>query len=193
MRGRSPRPRRPPPPHPPLPQHPQRPLAPPWLLSPPPRPPPPSTTSTTPAGASMTSVPAPSTIPAAGKPVSITTTTVPRGQASTVSSTTTSSVPTGIGLPPPPAGDDRSPGTVPAVDVPPTPASLVGAMQGRVAQLLTDLLTRGVRTPVQVKAPSTRTAYRGADAELLRLQEEVIALALEALGTRPPEKKEKPQ
>lgn len=69
-----------------------------------------------------------------------------------------------------------------------SPASLVGALQGRVAQLLSDLLTRGVRTPVKLTAPATKTPYRGADAELLRLQEEVIALALEALGTAPPVK-----
>ena len=69
-----------------------------------------------------------------------------------------------------------------------SPASLVGALQGRVAQLLNDLLTRGVSTPVKLTAPSPKTPYRGADAELLRLQEEVIRLALEALGTAPPAK-----
>jgi hypothetical protein len=73
-----------------------------------------------------------------------------------------------------------------------SPASLVGALQGRVAQLLSDLLTRGVRTPVKLTAPATKTPYRGADAELLRLQEEVIGLALEALGTAPPAKTQPP-
>ena len=94
-------------------------------------------------------------------------------------------------LPPPPP----PPSPVIALDsaVPPSPAALVGAVQGRVAQLLTDLLTRGVRTPVKLTAPATKTPYRGADAELLQLQEEVIALALEALGTNPPPKPVKQQ
>ena len=88
--------------------------------------------------------------------------------------------------PPPPASVIAT-----VVDAPasPTPASLVGALQGRIAQLLSDLLSRGVRTPVPLTVPATKTPYRGADAELLRLQEEVIALALEALGTAPPPKK----
>jgi hypothetical protein len=87
--------------------------------------------------------------------------------------------------PPPPA-----PVIATVVDAPASqsPASLVGALQGRIAQLLSDLLSRGVRTPVKLTAPATKTPYRGADAELLRLQEEVIALALEALGTAPPPK-----
>jgi hypothetical protein len=67
-----------------------------------------------------------------------------------------------------------------------SPASLVGALQGRIAQLLSDLLSRGVRTPVTPPPAAAAARYRGADAELLRLQEEVIALALEALGTAPP-------
>jgi hypothetical protein len=36
-----------------------------------------------------------------------------------------------------------------------------------------------------VTPPERKTVYRGADAELLRLQDEIIALALEALGTAP--------
>lgn len=91
---------------------------------------------------------------------------------------------------PPPAPSPVAPTITTAVDAPEvqTPAGLVGALQGRVAQLLSDLLNRGVRTPVKLTAPVTKTPYRGPDAELLRLQEEVIALALEALGTAPPVK-----
>ncbi|HYB94696.1 MAG TPA: multiheme c-type cytochrome [Vicinamibacterales bacterium] len=94
-----------------------------------------------------------------------------------------------IGLPPPPP-PPASPVISTAVDASASlsPASLVGALQGRVAQLLNDLLSRGVRTPVKLSPPATKTPYRGPDAELLRLQEEVIALALEALGTAPPPK-----
>jgi hypothetical protein len=33
--------------------------------------------------------------------------------------------------------------------------------------------------------PESRTTYRGADAELLQLQQEVLALAMESLGTAP--------
>lgn len=90
----------------------------------------------------------------------------------------------------PPVPSPVAPAIATMVDAPavPTPAGLVGALQGRVAQLLSDLLNRGVRTPVKLSAPVTKTPYRGPDAELLRLQEEVIALALEALGTAPPVK-----
>lgn len=95
---------------------------------------------------------------------------------------------------PPPVPPPPSPVMATVLDAPvsQSPASLVGALQGRVAQLLGDLLTRGVRTPVKLTAPATKTPYRGADAELLRLQEEVIGLALEALGTAPTAKTQPP-
>jgi hypothetical protein len=102
--------------------------------------------------------------------------------------------------PPPPA---LPPGIVPppapviatVIDAPASssPAGLVSALQGRIAQLLSDLLSRGVRAPVTPPSTMQRTPYRGADAELLRLQEEVIALALEALGTAPPVKTPPPR
>ena len=92
-------------------------------------------------------------------------------------------------LPPaPPAASSSVIATPLDAPVSQSPASLVGALQGRVVQLLSDLLSRGVRTPVKLTAPETTTPYRGTDAELLRLQEEVIRLALEALGTAPPPK-----
>ncbi|MGQ0735145.1 MAG: hypothetical protein ACT4QD_16020 [Acidobacteriota bacterium] len=69
--------------------------------------------------------------------------------------------------------------------LPPTPAGIVSAIQGRLAGLLDALLSKGVTTPTPVTPPARTTVYRGADADLLRLQEEVIALALEALGTAP--------
>jgi hypothetical protein len=95
---------------------------------------------------------------------------------------------------PPPAPPAPSPVIATVLDAPASqsPASLVGALQGRIAQLLSDLLTRGVRTPVKLTAPAVTSQYRGADAELLRLQEEVIALALEALGTAPVAKPQPP-
>jgi hypothetical protein len=69
--------------------------------------------------------------------------------------------------------------------LPTTPAGIVAAVQGRVAALLDRLLGVGVSAPLPVTPPQRKTVYRGPDADLLRLQEEVIALALEALGSKP--------
>jgi len=74
---------------------------------------------------------------------------------------------------------------VPEPALPTTPAGIVAAVQGRVAALLDRLLGVGVSAPVAVTPPQRKTVYRGPDADLLRLQEEVIALALEALGSKP--------
>jgi Cytochrome c554 and c-prime len=73
----------------------------------------------------------------------------------------------------------------PEPTLPPTPAGIVASIQGRLVALLDNLLDKGVRTPKPVVPPTRKTVYRGADADLLRLQEEVIALALEALGAPP--------
>lgn len=95
--------------------------------------------------------------------------------------------------PPVVAGPAATP--VPAAVAPPpaalprSPAAAVAEVQGRAIALLNDLLRRGARAPARVKPPERPTLYRGADAELLRLQEEVLALALEALGTAPRGKK----
>lgn len=114
----------------------------------------------------------------------------PRASTSSPAPSRTAVAPPALPALPPPAPPPPSPVIATVLDAPASqsPASLVGALQGRVAQLLTDLLSRGVRTPVKLTAPATKTPYRGADAELLRLQEEVITLALEALGTAPPPK-----
>ena len=68
---------------------------------------------------------------------------------------------------------------------PESPAAIVAAIQGRAVALLDRLLRREGRAPVRVTPPEPTTDYRGADAELLRLQQEVLALAVEALGTAP--------
>ena len=73
----------------------------------------------------------------------------------------------------------------PAPDAPMTPASMIGSIQGRLASLLDTLLVRGVVLPKPVTPPQKQTLYRGADAELIRLQDEIISLALEALATPP--------
>jgi hypothetical protein len=75
-----------------------------------------------------------------------------------------------------------------APDLPLTPAGLVSAIQGRIAALLDDLLTKGTRVPVPVTPPPPKTTYRGTDTDLLRLQDEIISLALEALRSPPPPK-----
>ena len=69
--------------------------------------------------------------------------------------------------------------------LPPTPAGIVASLQGRLIGILDALLSRKVTAPIRVTPAERKTVYRGADAELLRLQDEVIALALEALGNPP--------
>jgi hypothetical protein len=76
----------------------------------------------------------------------------------------------------------------PDPQLPPTPTGIVASIQGRLVALLANLLNAGSTTPTRVTPPEKKTVYRGADAELLRLQDEVIALALEALSTAPPPK-----
>jgi hypothetical protein len=74
----------------------------------------------------------------------------------------------------------------PDPQLPPSPTGIVASIQGRLVALLANLLSRDVTTPARVTPPPKKTVYQGADAELLRLQDEVIALALEALATAPP-------
>ena len=74
-------------------------------------------------------------------------------------------------------------GPVPALPL--TPTGAVAALQGRLIALLSSLLDSGARTPTRVMPAEQTTSYSGADAELLRLQEEAIALALESLSTAP--------
>jgi Cytochrome c554 and c-prime len=87
---------------------------------------------------------------------------------------------------PVPAVETPSPSALPR-----SPAAAVAAVQGRAIALLDALLRRSARAPIRVTPPEPKTVYRGADAELLRLQEEVLRLALEALGTapKPPDQK----
>jgi hypothetical protein len=86
-------------------------------------------------------------------------------------------------VPPPPPPDPVV--TPPAPDAPMTPAPMIGSIQGRLAALLDTLLVRGVVLPKPVTPPTKQTLYRGADAELIRLQDEIISLALEALASPP--------
>lgn len=80
----------------------------------------------------------------------------------------------------------------PAAVGPQSRAGMTSAIQGRVVGQLYSLLNQGARMPVRVVPPASSLSYRGADAELLQLQREAIALALEALATAPPAKSQPP-
>jgi hypothetical protein len=69
--------------------------------------------------------------------------------------------------------------------LPQSPAAAVAAVQGRAIAMLDSLLRRGSRVPARVTPPARKTEYRGPDADLLRLQDDVLSLAIEALGTAP--------
>ena len=70
--------------------------------------------------------------------------------------------------------------------LPTSPAAAVAAVQGRAIALVDALLRRGGRAPVRVTPPEKKTDYKGPDADLLRLQDDVLSLAIEALRTAPP-------
>ena len=72
--------------------------------------------------------------------------------------------------------------------LPLSPSAAVAAVQGRVLMLLDSLLRRDAREVVRVTPPPP-SAYRGPDADLLRLQEEVLSLAIESLATAPAPRK----
>jgi hypothetical protein len=70
--------------------------------------------------------------------------------------------------------------------LPTSPAAAVAAVQGRAIALVDALLRRGGRAPVRVTPPEKKSDYKGPDADLLRLQDDVLSLAIEALRTAPP-------
>ena len=93
--------------------------------------------------------------------------------------------PLASGLP----GAIPSPALAPALEPPPPstaplaprpPAADAAALRGQAVQVLEKLLRAGARTK-DAPAPQKPGEYSGPDSELLRLQDEVIALALEAL------------
>ena len=73
--------------------------------------------------------------------------------------------------------------------MPLSPSAAVAAVQGRVIAMLDSLLRRDARSVVRIAPPPPAAAYNGPDAELLRLQDEVLALAIESLATPPAAKK----
>jgi hypothetical protein len=135
-----------------------------------------------PAAAPATPPPAAAATPAPARPVASPPPGLPPRRPAAVPapapSVATTTEPTVVAAAPaPPSG--------PEATLPTTPAGIVAAVQGRIVALLDRLLGAGVSAPTPVTPPDRKTVYRGPDADLLRLQEEVIALALEALGTTP--------
>ncbi len=163
----------PPPPAPPPSPSPPAPVSPP--------PPAPVTTSATPPAPGTTTMP-----PAAGSPA---TTTIRRtGSASTSTMATTSTIPpqtTTTTIPPGPV-------TSSPLDLkppPPTTASgMAAALQDRVLSLLATLLQSNRAPARPLVPPPVPKMFTGQDAELLRLQAEAIALAVEALNMKVPAK-----
>jgi hypothetical protein len=68
--------------------------------------------------------------------------------------------------------------------LPLSPSAAVAAVQGRLIAMIDSLLRRDARTPVRLSPPAP-SAYHGPDAELLRLQDEVLSLAIESLAAPP--------
>lgn len=92
--------------------------------------------------------------------------------------------------PAPPVAEAAANAAVPApVAEPPRPIALtpearVASMQGRLTAWLTQLLNTNIQANIPAPPPA-RQVYRGHDAELLRLQDQVIRLALETLAAPP--------
>jgi hypothetical protein len=174
----------PPPPTPPVP--PPSP-APPSPVPPPPPPPPPVIDSTPPAPPPVvqnkieppaSAVPQPKRV----QPGNVNPGTMAsrgRGSAPAAPSAPTPPVPQ-VQTPPPPM---YNPNAVIAT-LPRSPAALVAAIQGRAIELMNSLLMRGATAPV-VGLTTAAPPYGGPDTELLRLQQEALKLAIEALGNSP--------
>jgi hypothetical protein len=77
------------------------------------------------------------------------------------------------------------PAPIAILALPLSPSAAVAAVQGRLIVLLDSLLRRDARAVVRI-APPAPTRYEGPDADLLRLQDEVLGLAIESLATAPP-------
>jgi hypothetical protein len=150
----------------------------------------PATPAPTTTAAAKPAAPPPTTAPAAPRPVAVPPPGLPSGRPAAVptppAAAPTTTEPTVVAPAAPVAA-------APEPTLPTTPAGIVAAVQGRIASLLDRLLGSGVSAPLPVTPPGRKTVYRGPDADLLRLQEEVIALALEALGSKPAPKTPPPQ
>ena len=95
-------------------------------------------------------------------------------------------IPTAGGAaPPPPDIRLTTPSTAPIDPLPQSPAASVAVVQGQLINLLQQLLEDEARAPIRVSPLQSTTPYSGAESELLALQEQVIALAIRALGISP--------
>jgi hypothetical protein len=75
----------------------------------------------------------------------------------------------------------------PAAAPPPAlpPSASLAEVQGRLIAALTALVSQGNKVPVRLQSNGRVVPYNGADAALLELQQEAIALALQVLGQPP--------
>ncbi len=86
-----------------------------------------------------------------------------------------------------PPADSRAQAELPSplADAPRSPEASATYLRGRAARLLEQLLRSGIRIP-SLPQPQRPREFAGRDGELLRLQDEVIVLALEALRREKP-------
>jgi hypothetical protein len=158
--------------------------------------PPPTATPAAPAAARGAALPSPAPqIPAATRSAPPAARSAPAPAAAPPRSAPPPAPPLGLppaaAPPPPPAAPETAPDMSSAMAslgamLPTSPAAAVAAVQGRALALIDALLRRGGRAPVRVTPPEKKTEYRGPDADLLRLQDDVLSLAIEALRTAPP-------
>ena len=73
---------------------------------------------------------------------------------------------------------------LPPAVLPRSPAALVAFIQGRAIEIVTALLSRGSVVSVPADTVSSPPPYSGPDAELIRLQQDVLRLGLEALRSK---------
>jgi hypothetical protein len=83
-------------------------------------------------------------------------------------------------MPQPPVAAVKPVAPAPAETGPRSKTAQIAELRGRAAGVLERLLRAGARTP-SAPAPARPTEFKGPDGELLRLQDEALALALEAL------------
>lgn len=79
--------------------------------------------------------------------------------------------------------------SAPLVGTPPaeprTMSGLIASVQGRLINVLTSLLRQNASVPQRVVPPAKPAVYSGPDRDLLKLQDDIISLALEVLGKAP--------
>src|SRR5688572_2427622 len=68
---------------------------------------------------------------------------------------------------------------------PPSISGLIASVQGRLMNVLASMLRQNATVPQRVVPPAKPAVYSGPDRDLLKLQDEIISLALEVLGKAP--------